>query len=258
MQCGIYKILNKNNGKFYIGSSKNIEKRWKRHKIRLSNNYHPNQHLQASWNKYGEGSFDLLVIEECCIDMLLEREQYYIDNTNCIDKKVGYNMSTKAGKGPDCTGLRQYHHMKMVNQYDLAGNFIKSFKCANDVERELGISNKSISACCNGRLKSAGGFMWTHDNNPYKTIKPYKKRKIEYTDELRKKFSEIQKSKGPNKDIINRRKKIEQYDMDGNLIRCFDYAGVAAKFYGYNEATIRIAANSNTNIAYNYIWKYTK
>ena len=85
-----------------------------------------------------------------------------------------------------------------------------------------------------------------------------KKKKIEYTKELRKKFSKIQKALGPNKDIIRRRKKIEQYALDGTLIKQFDYAGKAAVYYGFNEATIRIAANSKTNIAYKYIWKYTK
>lgn len=32
MTCGIYKIENKESGKVYIGSSKNIEKRWEAHR----------------------------------------------------------------------------------------------------------------------------------------------------------------------------------------------------------------------------------
>ena len=32
MTCGIYKIMNLKNNKIYIGKSKNIEKRWQRHK----------------------------------------------------------------------------------------------------------------------------------------------------------------------------------------------------------------------------------
>ncbi len=32
MTTGIYKILNKINGKFYIGSAINIEARWRRHR----------------------------------------------------------------------------------------------------------------------------------------------------------------------------------------------------------------------------------
>ena len=33
MTCGIYKIENKESGKVYIGSSKNIEKRWEAHEV---------------------------------------------------------------------------------------------------------------------------------------------------------------------------------------------------------------------------------
>ena len=133
MKCGIYKILNNSNGKFYIGSSKIIETRWKRHQIRLNRNYHSNKHLQYAWNKYGNAAFELSIVEECDVDVLLEREQYYLDVTKCTDRLIGYNIAIKAGKGPDCTGLRQYNHMKAVNQYSLDGIFIKTFNCANSI-----------------------------------------------------------------------------------------------------------------------------
>ena len=57
MTCGIYKITNKQNDKFYIGSSTNIEMRWYAHKSYLRRNVHANQHLQNAWNKYGEDNF---------------------------------------------------------------------------------------------------------------------------------------------------------------------------------------------------------
>ena len=31
-----------------------------------------------------------------------------------------------------------------------------------DVERELGIAHNSISACCRGKRKSAGDFIWRY------------------------------------------------------------------------------------------------
>lgn len=36
----IYKIINKVNGKFYIGSTKDIDKRWYQHYFALKNNCH--------------------------------------------------------------------------------------------------------------------------------------------------------------------------------------------------------------------------
>ena len=88
---GIYKITNKINGKFYIGSSQNISQRWYDHKRELRNNRHCNKHLQDAWNKYGEDSFCFEVIEECDICKLSEIEQKYIDEY--IDSGRMYNIS---------------------------------------------------------------------------------------------------------------------------------------------------------------------
>ena len=50
---------------------------------------------------------------------------------------------------------------KPVLQLDKqTGEVIRKWECAADVERELGFNHGSISACCHGKLKSAGGFKW--------------------------------------------------------------------------------------------------
>ena len=54
---GIYKITNNVNGKFYIGSSQNISRRWYDHKRELRIQKHHNKYLQRAWNKYGEENF---------------------------------------------------------------------------------------------------------------------------------------------------------------------------------------------------------
>lgn len=78
-KCGIYKILNTINGKFYIGSSKNIYYRIRRHYSELKRNIHPNYHLQNSFNKHTEKVFIVDIIEECLESELTIREQWYID-----------------------------------------------------------------------------------------------------------------------------------------------------------------------------------
>lgn len=40
------------------------------------------------------------------------------------------------------------------------GEVIREWECAADVERELELHRGHISECCNGKLKSAGGFKW--------------------------------------------------------------------------------------------------
>lgn len=74
-KTGIYKITNKINGKYYVGSSSYINQRWSTHRKLLNKNKHYNPHLQNAWEKYGKESFDFIVIEEIEILHLLKREQ---------------------------------------------------------------------------------------------------------------------------------------------------------------------------------------
>lgn len=95
---GIYAIKNKVNGKIYIGQSTNIENRWYKHKTSLRHNYHGNYHLQCSWNKYGEDSFEFSVLEECAKDKLDEREIYWINYFGGCESDDMYN-NRDGGKG---------------------------------------------------------------------------------------------------------------------------------------------------------------
>lgn len=95
--CGVYKITNIANGKFYVGSSKDIEKRWAQHKNSLNENKHGNMYLQNAWNKYGSKSFKFEIIEECKLDIQFEREQFYLNELNPFNNN-GYNIVRKISK----------------------------------------------------------------------------------------------------------------------------------------------------------------
>ena len=91
---GIYKITNLISNKIYIGSSKDIPKRWKQHISGLNNNKHCNFHLQRSWNKYGESSFKFEIVDIVSDQNdLFTSEQKWIDDTKCCDGNIGYNLS---------------------------------------------------------------------------------------------------------------------------------------------------------------------
>lgn len=49
---------------------------------------------------------------------------------------------------------------KPVDQFTLDGVFIKRWTSAADAERGLGVHHQKISACCNGKVKTASGFIW--------------------------------------------------------------------------------------------------
>jgi len=62
---GIYGILNKINGKMYVGQSVNINSRFIRHRYHLNKGVHINVHLQRAWDKYGLDAFEFKVLAEC-------------------------------------------------------------------------------------------------------------------------------------------------------------------------------------------------
>jgi len=90
---GIYKIKNIANGKVYIGQSRGLHKRLTQHKNLLNTNRHPNPHLQYSYNKYGAEGFYFEVIENCKINMLNNREIYWMNYYKSFDKSKGYNIT---------------------------------------------------------------------------------------------------------------------------------------------------------------------
>lgn len=90
-KSGIYKITNTKNGKFYIGSTSDLDRRIKRHRYDLRLNQHHSQHLQRAWNKYGGENFKFEILEYCSVDNILATEQKYLDELN-----PEYNVSKNA------------------------------------------------------------------------------------------------------------------------------------------------------------------
>lgn len=95
---GIYKIVNKVNGKYYVGSSSNIYIRWKCHLKELRGGYHHNDHLQRAFNKYGEDNFEFITVKlDISNEKLLTEEQCFLDVAK-KNKPKTYNATFIAGK----------------------------------------------------------------------------------------------------------------------------------------------------------------
>lgn len=101
---GLYKIVNKVNGKFYIGSSTNMPRRFDRHLNDLRKNKHDNNHLQNAWNKYGETNFSFEIYKKCDINLLIEEEQKELDIW--VGNEMCYNMRNDA-KCPVTPGAKR-------------------------------------------------------------------------------------------------------------------------------------------------------
>jgi group I intron endonuclease len=107
---GIYKIINKLDGKYYVGSDSDINcnTRWNDHKSKLKRNKHYNTHLQNSWNKYGGENFEYKVVEifkNISSENLSDIEQLYL-NESKLEKNKCYNI---------IYGVRNYRRISHKN-----------------------------------------------------------------------------------------------------------------------------------------------
>lgn len=94
MKSGIYAILNRVNGRCYIGSAVNIAKRILEHKYYLRKDLHRNRYLQNAWNKYGEDKFTFKTLLLCDSSNLIFFEQRVLD---ALWENGLYNLSPTAG-----------------------------------------------------------------------------------------------------------------------------------------------------------------
>lgn len=85
---GVYKITSPS-GRVYVGSSKNIEKRFDSYRKGLAIGQ---VILNRSFVKYGLDAHVFEVIEECGVDKLFERERYHAEINNSIYEKGGLNL----------------------------------------------------------------------------------------------------------------------------------------------------------------------
>lgn len=101
---GIYKIINHINNKIYIGQSIDIDRRFKEH-VRTSKLNKDNMPIHKAMHKYGIENFSLVVIEECGVSLLDEKEKYYINCFNTTNKHIGYNIVVGGNTGPINIGV---------------------------------------------------------------------------------------------------------------------------------------------------------
>lgn len=132
MIIGIYKIINKENGKYYVGSSQDIEKRFSRHRYELNNNRHHNILLQRAWNKYGENVFEFDIIEsfeEISKEDLHKVEETYLVKTNF---SASYNINKFASGGDMITNHPEYKKV-IANKCKAMQKYLESL---SDEERK--------------------------------------------------------------------------------------------------------------------------
>ena len=183
-KCGIYGFRNSLNRKWYIGQSVNIKERIRSHKAALNAGYHNNEHLLRAWKKYGEISFEILVLEECHQDMLDIRETAWISYYKSTIREFGYNLLSGGG------GLKR-HSEESKKKLSLKTKGRKGKPMSEETKKKLSLINKGRKHSEESKRKISEASR----SQSKETREKINKANIERmkSPELRKKQSEIAK-----------------------------------------------------------------
>lgn len=208
----IYTLSDPNTGSVrYIGKTKNIKDRLKRH---LSNNSLSDSTKKNNWiisllkNKQVP---TIEILDEVNTNYANFYEVFYIS----LFKSWGFDLlnGTDGGDGCDWTGKKHRAisklknkinspHRKSVAQFDLNGNPIKEYHSLREAALSVNGDRSHISRACRGILKTSSGYRWQFIDRINKhDFEEVKNRIVKY-DKPR---------------IDSRMKKIQVFDLRGNL-----------------------------------------
>ena len=146
----IYIILNKINGKFYIGSTCSFERRKKEHINSLNNGVHHSMYLQRAWNKYGMENFDFRIVQVCSKESVRTYEQYWLDSFQSYLPIFGYNMNCKVDSR---LGRPMSHEARLKMSISKKGKSSprKGIKVSEDTRKKLSESHKGQKSWNKGK-----------------------------------------------------------------------------------------------------------
>jgi group I intron endonuclease len=184
MESGVYVITCTGNGTSYVGSSVDLQKRWREHQRKLERGGHENPILQRAWSKYGPGAFRFDILERARPEHLLAVEQSFLDfyfrRPGCVNIAViagapmrGRRHSENARQAmrhpkSDATRRRMSATRKRLL---VSGDLPATRVVATDIETgerhifaslceaaRVGHDQASISKCLNGARRTHHGF----------------------------------------------------------------------------------------------------
>jgi len=255
---GIYKIENLVNGKFYIGSSVDILKRWNHHSGDLNSNRHCNSYLQRAWNKYGEDNFSFEIIDIVeDKSVLFKREQYLLDTLNPFGDNgynickttnsytFGYKLSKErinemknrkfSNETKDRMSLNNPKRKRVI-QLDYDGIVIKDWEGTRDISKNTSISVGAIRHAL-FRKHVTNGYIWVYEEDF---------NKAEFT------LSIYQNSINSSGYKIN--VPVIQMDLEYNYLNKFNSLTEASNITNIDRTSIALVCNGKRNTAHNFKW----
>ena len=229
----VYKTTNKINNKIYIGvhrtnididdgyigcglyNSPNSIKQFKSYKF------------HKAVKKYGVKNFIRETLFEYDDTEIGKRAAYKKEaelvNREFLKRKDVYNMCL-GGKVPSSMSERE------VAQYDMDGNFLRTYHSITQAAQLTGISHSGIQSACSGDIKFCKDYQWKYFTGNKKNIPA----------------------------LPLKQKVVYQFDLQGNYITYYKNCAEASEKTGVCTSFINDACNGKIRSSHGYYWSYEK
>lgn len=278
---GIYSIICNINNKRYIGQSVDISTRMHQHKYESFTSHTErkayNSIIHRAIRKYGWENFSFIVLEECSVDKLDERERYYIKKYNTIQPN-GYNImaggqkyrraskhNTPKGKDrcPICQRRLKTKKADCCEVCFLEKNQQDNRRFSNITGEELTFDIELISHILDTSLTCvAEEFGYTASNGLIKRLKskqmPYKIKDMLLFYRSYYGYPHIREIKKIVQDncIKKSPKFIGQFDKNGNLLDSFYYTKAELQKRNFISSRISECCIGKHKTYKGYVFKY--
>ena len=160
----IYKITSPD-GKIYIGRTVDLKRRISRHRNKNKSSCCPRLH--SSFMEHGFENHTFEVVEINTKEALMDREEFWILHYGSFGEN-GLNMAMGKGtkglkRSDDARKKISESRSLAVSQYNLNGEYIKTFPSAVIAAKKTGADSSVIGQCCIGKKMTSGNFLWSRE-----------------------------------------------------------------------------------------------
>ena len=244
----IYKITNNLNNKVYIGSSIDVERRWRQHKEASINekDHHYNYPLMVAFREFGIANFTFEVVDTLPdYQAMIQTEHDWIIKENCVVPN-GYNQTDNTNSpmfdpnvAKKMSDTKRDKYGKRVSEIDSNGNIIGVWDSLAEAGEKTGLDRFKISDVCNGRRLTTGDRIFRFLDEEENIIIPEVK------------VNQVQTNR-----ITKTSRKVIKMDDNNNILQTYDSVALAAADNNCDASAISKVCNGKRNKCGGFKWMY--
>ena len=244
----VYKITNIINNMVYIGSSIEVERRWRQHKQASinENDHHYNYPLMKAFREFGINNFKFEIVETC-IDYkeMIKAEHNWIIKENCV-KPNGYNQTDKTDSpkfdpaiAKKMSDTKREKYGKRVCEIDSTKNILNIWNSLAEAGEDTGLDRFKISNVCNGTRLTTGDRIFRFLDDKNQIIEPEAK------------VNQVQSNR-----ITKSSRKVIKMNNNNEELQIYDSVALAAADNNCDASAISKVCNGKRNKCGGFKWKY--